>query len=154
MPIHPILHRYCVICVWSYHGCPCTYLQHLSYLERLSYLSYHFGDSTHCTKAFLLRNSFKVEPYLIPGSFLKLKYLKTEINVDNDTYAIVWLTSHSYRIMINLSIICYFELIWHPLRTYLSVFRFCGKMSRLTLYLKTKLYHLIIHVFGKVQGPI
>ena len=26
-------------------------------------------------------------------------------------------------------------------------------MSRLTLYLKTKLYHLIIHVFGKVQGP-
>ena len=31
---------------------------------------------------------------------------------------------------------------------------FFGKMSRLTLYLKTKLYHLIIHVFGKVQGPI
>ena len=28
-----------------------------------------------------------------------------------------------------------------------------GKMSRLSLSLKTKLYHLIIHVFGKVQGP-
>ena len=26
-------------------------------------------------------------------------------------------------------------------------------MSRLNLYLKAKLYHLIIHVFGKVQGP-
>ena len=26
-------------------------------------------------------------------------------------------------------------------------------MSRLTLYLKIKLYHLIIHVFGEVQGP-
>ena len=33
--------------------------------------------------------SIKVEPYLIPGSFLKLKYLKTELNVDNGTYAIV-----------------------------------------------------------------
>ena len=32
---------------------------------------------------------FKVEPYPIPGSFLKLKYLKTELNVDNGTYAIV-----------------------------------------------------------------
>ena len=30
---------------------------------------------------------------------------------------------------------------------------FFGKMSRLTLYLKTILYHLIIHVFGEVQGP-
>ena len=30
---------------------------------------------------------------------------------------------------------------------------FWGKLSRLTLYWKTKLYHLIIHVFGKVQGP-
>ena len=43
--------------------------------------------------------------------------------------------------------------MWHPLRTYLAVFRFFGKMSRLTLYLKIKLYHLIIHVFGQVQGP-
>ena len=32
---------------------------------------------------------FKVEPYPIPGSFLKLKYLKTELNVDNGTYAIL-----------------------------------------------------------------
>ena len=31
----------------------------------------------------------KVEPYPIPGSFLKLEYLKTELNVDNGTYAIV-----------------------------------------------------------------
>ena len=31
---------------------------------------------------------FKVEPYPIPGSFLKLKYLNTELNVDNGTYAI------------------------------------------------------------------
>ena len=31
----------------------------------------------------------KVEPYPIPGSFLKLKYLKTELNADNGTYAIV-----------------------------------------------------------------
>ena len=30
---------------------------------------------------------------------------------------------------------------------------FFGKMSRLTVYLKIKLYHMIIHVFGKVQGP-
>ena len=67
---------------------------------------------------------FKVEPY---PSFLKLKYLKTELNVDNGTYAIVKLTSHSYRIMIDLSILCYFELMWHPLPTYLAVFRFLAK---------------------------
>ena len=81
------------------------------------------------------------EPYLINGSFLKLKYLKTELRVDNGTYAIVSVTYHSYRIMINLSIICYFELMWHPcerfggyktinrtpLRTYLTVFRFLAK---------------------------
>ena len=30
---------------------------------------------------------------------------------------------------------------------------FFGKMSRLTLYVKIKLYHMIIHIFGKVQGP-
>ena len=30
---------------------------------------------------------------------------------------------------------------------------FFGKMSRLTLSLKTKRYHLIIHVFAKVHGP-
>ena len=33
--------------------------------------------------------SVKVEPYQIPGSFLKLKYLKAELNADNGTYAIV-----------------------------------------------------------------
>ena len=31
----------------------------------------------------------KVEPYQIPGSFLKHKYLNTELNVDNCTHAIV-----------------------------------------------------------------
>ena len=42
----------------------------------------------------------------------------------------------------------------HPKRTYLDVLRFFfGKMSRLTLYLKMRVYHMIIHVFGKVQGP-
>ena len=43
----------------------------------------------------------KVEPYAIHGSFLKLEYLKTEFNKDSDTYAIVKVTSHSYRIMVN-----------------------------------------------------
>ena len=28
-----------------------------------------------------------------------------------------------------------------------------GKMSRLTLYLKMRVYHMIIHAFGKAQGP-
>ena len=39
--------------------------------------------------ALVLCFTFKVEPYPIPGSFLKLKYLKTELNVDNGTNAIV-----------------------------------------------------------------
>ena len=76
---------------------------------------------------YILGKSVKVEPYSIPGSFLKLKYLKTELNVDNGNYAIVKLTFESYRIMINLSIIYYFELMWHPFRTYLAVFRFLAK---------------------------
>ena len=46
---------------------------------------------------------FKVEPYSIHGSFLKLKYLKTEFNEDSDTYAIVKVTSHSYRITVNIN---------------------------------------------------
>ena len=70
---------------------------------------------------------FKVKAYPIPGSFSKFKFLKTELNVDNGTNVIVKLTSHSYRIMINLSVSCYFELIWHSLRTNLSVFRFLAK---------------------------
>ena len=61
----------------------------------------------------------KVEPYLIHGSFLKLEYLKTdrcrgELNEDNGTYAIVKVTSHSYRIMANLSINDYVEVMRHP----------------------------------------
>ena len=31
----------------------------------------------------------KVESYSIPGSFLKLEYLKTELKEENGTYAIV-----------------------------------------------------------------
>ena len=58
--------------------------------------------------------AIKVEPYSIHGSFLKLEYLKTEVNEDNDTYAIVKVTSRSCRIMVNLSISDYFEVIWHP----------------------------------------
>ena len=50
----------------------------------------------------------KAEPYSIHGSFLKLEYLKTEFNEDSGTYAIVKVTSHSYRIMVNLSINDYF----------------------------------------------
>ena len=55
----------------------------------------------------------KVEPYPIHGSFLKLEYLKTEFNEDNGTYAIVKVTSHSCRIMVNLSISDYFEVMRH-----------------------------------------
>ena len=48
-----------------------------------------------------LGKCFKVEPYSIHGSFLKLEYLKTEFNEDSGTYAVVKVTSHSYRIMVN-----------------------------------------------------
>ena len=51
-----------------------------------------------CTAA---RKCFKVEPYSIHGSFLKLEYLKTEFNEDNGTYAIVKVTSYSCRIKVN-----------------------------------------------------
>ena len=51
---------------------------------------------------------------LIHGSFIKLEYLKTECNEDNGTYSIVKVTSHSCRIMVNLSISSYFEVMWHP----------------------------------------
>ena len=56
----------------------------------------------------------RVEPYSIHGSILKLEYLKTELNEDNGTYAIVKVTSHSCRIMVNLSIRDYFEVMRHP----------------------------------------
>ena len=55
----------------------------------------------------------KVEPYSIHGSFLKPEYQKTEFNEDNGTYAIVKVASHSCRIMVNLSISDYFEVMWH-----------------------------------------
>ena len=54
---------------------------------------------------------FKVQPYTIHGSFLKLEYLKTEFNEDNGTYGTVKVTSHGCRIMVNLSISDYFEVM-------------------------------------------
>ena len=74
--------------------------------------------------------------------------MKTEFNEDSDTYAIVKVTSHSYRIMVNLSINDYFEVM-----NISGCVLFFGKMSRRTLYLKMRVYHMIIHVFGEVQGP-
>ena len=58
----------------------------------------------------------KVEPYSIRGSFLKLKYMKTEFNEDNGIYVVVKVTSHRCRIMLNLSINGYFEVpvMRHP----------------------------------------
>ena len=40
-----------------------------------------------------------------------------------------------------------------PLKNISGCVSFFGKMSRLTLYFKMRVYHMIIHVFGKVQGP-
>ena len=40
-----------------------------------------------------------------------------------------------------------------PLNNISGCVSFFGKMSRLTLYLKMRVYHKIIHVIGKVQGP-
>ena len=80
-------------------------------------------NNSRCREEFFL----KVEPYSIHGSFLKLEYLKTEFNEDSGTYASVAVTSHSCRIMENFSIRGYFEVMWHPKRTYLDVFRFLAK---------------------------
>ena len=93
----------------------------------------------------------KVEPYSIHGSFLKLEYLKTEFNEDNGTYAIVKVTSHRCQ-MVNLSISDYLAQCG-TLKEHIWMCFFLCKMSRLTLYLKMGVYHMIIHVFGKVQGP-
>ena len=40
-----------------------------------------------------------------------------------------------------------------PLKNISGCVSIFGKMSRLTLYFKMRVYHMIIHVFGKVQGP-
>ena len=40
-----------------------------------------------------------------------------------------------------------------PLKNISGCVPFFGKMSRITLYLKMRVYHMIIHVFGEVQGP-
>ena len=46
--------------------------------------------------------------------FRVLQYLKTEFNEDSGTCAIVKVTSHSYRIMVNLLINDYFKVMRHP----------------------------------------
>ena len=54
--------------------------------------------------------------------------------------------------MINLSISGYFDSVCHRLDSICMCLIF-SKFPRLTLYLKTRLYNLIIHdVFGKIQG--
>ena len=40
-----------------------------------------------------------------------------------------------------------------PLKNISGCVSFFCKMSRLILYLKMRVYHMIIHVLGKVQGP-
>ena len=40
-----------------------------------------------------------------------------------------------------------------PLKNISGCVSFFGKMSRIILYLKMKVYHMIIYVFGEVQGP-
>ena len=40
-----------------------------------------------------------------------------------------------------------------PFTNISSCVSFFAKMSRLTLYLIMNIYHLIIHAFGKVEGP-
>ena len=54
--------------------------------------------------------------------------------------------------MLNLSINGYFEVM-RRLKKISGCVSFFGKISRLALYLKMSVYHMIIHVFGKVQGP-
>ena len=67
-----------------------------------------------CVVYLFVESDLKVEPYPIHGSFLKPEYLKTEFNEDNGTYAIVMVTSNSCRIMVNLSISDYSEVMRHP----------------------------------------
>ena len=40
-----------------------------------------------------------------------------------------------------------------PLKDISRCVSFFGKMSRITLFLKIRVYHMISHVFGEVQGP-
>ena len=41
-----------------------------------------------------------------------------------------------------------------PLKNISGCVSFFGKISRLTLYLKMRVYNMIIHVFGKVFGKV
>ena len=55
--------------------------------------------------------------------------------------------------MVNLSVSDYFEVNAAPLKNISGCVSFFGKMSRLALYLKMRVHHMNMHVFGKVQGP-
>ena len=57
------------------------------------------------------RGTHKVETYSIPGPFLKLEYLKTELKEENGTYTIVHRLRNNGK-MINLAISGYFKLIY------------------------------------------
>ena len=72
------------------------------------------GPSVRDVLRYVVKTHLKVEPYSIHRSFLKLEYLKTKFNEDNGTNAIVKVISHSCRIMVNLSISDYFEVMRHP----------------------------------------
>ena len=59
---------------------------------------------TKCTLDVGMSRLLKVETHSMPGQFLKVEYLKTELAEDTDTPTIIKVTSHTLRIMINLSV--------------------------------------------------
>ena len=59
----------------------------------------------------------------------------------------------SHRIIINVSMNGYFDMMWHHLDNINASVCF-DKMSRLALYLRTRPYHVTIHVFRKVQDSV
>ena len=79
-----------------------------------------------------------VEPYSISGSFLKLEYLKTELNVENGTYAIAYKCSLHLIVTETLNDKLINNLLFcvdvAPLTNISGCVSFCVKLSRLTLY--------------------
>ena len=55
----------------------------------------------------------RVQTYSIPWPFLKVEYLKTDLTKNNRKYTVVSASSHTSRLVINLSISVYFEMMWH-----------------------------------------
>ena len=72
----------------------------------------------------------KVKHYSVPGSFLKVEYLETEVKEDNGTYTIIKGTSHSSPIIINLSISGYFDVVWHHLKDISACFFFVDFLAK------------------------